>query len=225
MLNFPFDSSHSLCKFIRDEHFPGFMCLPYDRYRHTDSDTWWIVGNSVKSAFSYPKAIFTTAPNWKGEGDVFCGLNVEKGVTQVAAAKASNKMDQRWFWNTFVNPKAVSLLAALDDANQHVPGNLQLLITAGVLEAGDPWELLWLELEGQSLKQKSYEATDKALASVAAVADVSSLVLELGALDKLSWHWVDVLIGQSFTLDKSGRDDSQACGAMLKSFAGWLRKT
>lgn len=224
-MNLPYKSVEDVANVLKVRYFPGFRVLPYNRFDLKHSQHWWLSPASENPAFRYGKVMCTTNDAWTGEGRVFCGFNVEKGVLHEGDWAKTNVMDNTWFWHRFLKLANEPLVTAVSDAARAVDGNIQVFVAAGVLVTGAQWSHVLFDTDGGRLATVDYQPGDGLLAKVATNTSIPDFADALRTLDgpTTAWQWIDVLIGQSFTLDTDEPDDTDACAAMLKSFETWMR--
>lgn len=186
---------------------------------------WWLSPARQNPAFRLGKLRFTTNDEWVGEGRVFCGFDVEKGVLHEGDWPKTNIMDDTWFWHRFLNLANGPLEAAIEEAATAVAGKVQVFVATGMLVEGARWAHVLLDAHEHGLSTVGYWPADGTLAKVATCTTLPEFADALRALDgpATAWQWLDLLIGQSITLDPDGPDDTDACAGMLKPFDAWTR--
>ena len=225
MLNLPHETVQDAVASLRKTYFPRFHVLPYNRFDVEHSPHWWLSPTKEKAAFRHGKAMFTTNEDWVVPGHVFVGFNVEKGVLQAGGGRANEVMDETWFWHRFVTLANTPLVTAIEQAREAIGSNLQIYVDCGVLGGGSRFEWLLFDVESHHLRPKRYERRDGILSRLAASTDFGGFSDALRALDgsPTAWHWLDVLVGASFTLAASGPDNTGKCAALLHPFRPWMR--
>jgi hypothetical protein len=225
MLNLPHATVQDAIAKLREIYFPGFHVLPYNRFDVNHSPHWWLSPSREKAAFRHGKVMFTTSDDWVEPGHVFVGFNVEKGILQAAGGRPNEVMDGTWFWHRFLTLANVPLAAAIEQAHEAMGGTVQIYVNGGVLGGGSRFESLLFDVELHRLRPKRYERRDGILAGLAASTDFGQFSDALRALDGAgtAWHWMDILVGSSFTLNANGPDNTGKCAAMLHPFRQWMR--
>src|SRR2546426_6795515 len=95
---------------------PGLSARPWDRHRPDDS-LWWLVPSAVWPAYWHGKLIFDRRRARAGE--LFAGLNVEKGFGDVAAAvfpavrRKKQLLAHDWVWHRLIRPAGARALDAV----------------------------------------------------------------------------------------------------------------
>ncbi len=221
----PYETVQDAIASLRKIYFPRFHVLPYNRFDVEHSPHWWLSPTQERAAFRHGKAMFTTSEEWVDPGHVFVGLNVEKGVLQAGDWRANEVMDKSWFWHRFVTLANKPLVTAIEQACEAIDSNLQIYVDCGVLGGGSRFEWLLFDVESHCLRPKWYERRDGLLSRLAASTDFGGFSDALRALDgsPTAWHWIDVLVGTSFTLNASGPDNTGKCADMLHPFRPWMR--
>ena len=225
MLNLPYGTVQDAIASLRETYFPRFHVLPYNRFDVEHSPHWWLSPTREKAAFRHGKVMFTTSADWVDSGCVFVGFNVEKGVLQAGGGRPSEVMGENWFWHRFVTLANAPLATAIEQSREAIGGNLQIYVDCGVLGSGSRFEQLIFDVESLRLRPKLYERRDGILSHLATSTDFDDFADALRALDgaATAWHWIDVLVGTSFTLSAGGPDNTGKCAAMLHPFRPWMR--
>lgn len=219
MLNIRTESLRDWIVELRDTYFPRMRFLPYNRFDIQNSQHYWLSPTTEKFAFSQPKIRCTQNDSWWETGDVFCGWNVEKGLTidpSLSQWPASNLMDAKWAWHQFLRFDVDRLKGCLDSAQRVVDDRLEFYVTAGMLVTGKEWSRLLFEVDGGDLIRKKFDRADGILDGLATSSDVGEFLAELCKLNSAQWYWVDVIIGQAVNHDLEGKDDSGRIAAMLE---------
>ncbi|MCC9608271.1 hypothetical protein LOC68_11080 [Blastopirellula sp. JC732] len=221
-MNLPQASAQSVARELKKRHFPGQHVLPYNRFSVENSTHWWLSPTGDKGAFRYGKYILTTDGGWLKEGTLFCGWNIEKGMLHSGSWPASNVMNKSWHWHKFLLVANEPLVQMMDEARAATDGDLQLVVCAGM--PGAETATVVMSVNGSRLKPAAYQASDGILVDLARSADMATFVDALRKLDgaPTAWHWIDIRIGQAFTLDRNGPDQLDDCARMLKPFQRWV---
>jgi len=225
VMNFPFDNARELVVTLRKRHFPGYYGLPYNRFEIDNSKHWWLSPTSEKAAFKYGKALFTTDDSWVRGGEVFCGFNVEKGVEAEGSWNSNNLMNDSWFWHRFLEVAHTQFVPVVEAAREAVKENLKMYIASGIPVQGEKWDRVVFEINDASLTVEEYEQGNQSLSGISNCSNITELADALQELSgpKSAWHWIDIIVGRSFTLDVNGDDNTDDCAAMLKCFENWMR--
>lgn len=223
-MNLPFASPHEVAKQLKQQHFTRLHVLPYNRFRVADSTHWWLSPTSAKAGFKHGKLMLTQTDCLVQSGELFCGWNVEKGLLHSGSWQASNIMDRSWFWHSFLSFSGSELENAIDEASEATNQDLQLYVAAMIPGGQTPASVV-LNVKGTHLKPAAYEPGDGILIEVARSSTLEEFLTALRKLDgaPTAWHWIDVVIGQPFTLDKEGEDQTHRCAKMLRAFMPWVR--
>jgi hypothetical protein len=224
MLNLPYSTLQDIAAELKRVYFPGYYSLPYNRFEISQSSCWWLSPTHHKVAFPYGKIIFTIAPDWFPTGKVFCGFNVEKGLTSKMGKPENCIMDESWFWHRFVERAGEPLAGRIKAAGDVVEQPIQVLITAGELVPNSNWSRVLFEVSGNVLSKIAYSAGDSTLEEIANVDTFIDFAAELRKLenDETAFQWIDILIGCTFSQEMSGADDLETCAELLRPFETWM---
>ncbi|EAQ77762.1 hypothetical protein [Blastopirellula marina] len=222
-MNLPFASPHEVAKQLKQHYFPRLHVLPYNRFRVADSTHWWLAPTGAKAAFQHGKLMLTQIDVLVKSGELFCGWNVEKGLLHPGSWQASNVMDSSWYWHSFLTFTGSELEEMIADAREATDKDLQIYVAATI--PGQSPAAVVLNVDGSRLKPAAYEASDGILIEVARSGTLNELMAALRNLNgtATAWHWMDVVIGQTFTLDKTGADQTPKCAKFLRAFMPWVR--
>lgn len=222
--NLPFDNPREAAAEVKARAFLRFRLLPFNRFDADRSRYWWLCPPGAGSpAFPNGKAIFATDEAWVSEGQVFCGFAVEKGLPP-GASRPSEVLTPSWFWNRFVSMPDADFVRPIREAAEAGGSALEVVVAAGPLVPGAEWARVTLHAGPDALRLTSHVEADGALGQVAAAKDPAELrkALAEAATGPAAWHWIDVLIGRTFSLDADGADDTERCVATLDAFRGWM---
>ena len=222
-MNLPFESVQDAVAELRRSYFPTFHVLPYNRWDVEHSQHWWLSPTSDKAAFRYAKVIFTTS-EWVPAGEVFCGFNVEKGQREAGVGNPNWVMTEDWFWHRFLELANVPLLSAVEEARDALGEQPQLFVACGIPAPGARWDHVRFKIVGDRLQLQDFQLGDGKLNEVASSENIANFSTAIRALDSTdtAWHWTDLLVGHSFTVDVDGGDDLEKCSAMLRPFERWM---
>ena len=222
--NLPYQTLQDIAAALKAEHFQDLYSLPYNRFDLSHSQHWWLSPTHDKAAFKYGKAIFTTDQDWVSEGQVFCGFNVEKGLTSEFADPASCLMQDDWFWHRFKEISSNPLAERIGRANSQVP--IQIILSVGELVPGTVWSRVRFSCSESQLQVEEYkEGSSNKLESFSSVNNYQAFHKELKTLDgaEYTFSWADVMIGSFFTQDSQGVNDLPQCASILDHFQEWMR--
>ena len=224
MMNLPYKTTRDLVIELRTSYLPGLHVLPYNRFDMDHSVHWWLSPTSDKIAFPFGKATSTTDRAWIGKDDVFCGFNVEKGVLQEGVTRQAEVMTNDWAWHRFVKRANAPLAGLIGEAIEKTGLDLKIGLQCGIAGADVAWESLWFDVVDNRLVQRSYKPVDGILAPVAASTDFESFADALRSIDgkPTAFHWIDLGVGSTFTMNRSGPDDTAVCAELLKTFNPWM---
>ena len=222
--NLPYQTLQDIAADLKAEHFQDLYSLPYNRFDLSHSQHWWLSPTHDKAAFKYGKAIFTTDEAWVPEGEVFCGFNVEKGLTSELADPASCLMQDDWFWHRFKKLSSNPLAERIGRANSKVP--IQIILSVGQLVPGTVWSRVRFSCSESQLQVMEYkEGILKQLEPFSVVTNYEAFHEELKKLDgaEYAFSWADVMIGSFFTQDPLGVNDLPLCASFLEQFQERMR--
>lgn len=228
MLNIGNESLRDWLVDLRNAYFPELKFLPYNRFELEKSQHFWLSPTTEKAAFRHPKFRLTQDDPWWESGEVFCGWNVEKGLSVDPALlqlPASNRMNSEWFWHRFLKWDGSQLFRLVQDARQQVDDSLEIFVTAGIPNGGKEWPRLLLDVNGAKLHRAKYVSADGTLNGLSGANDFAAFLRELNELTAAEWYWVDIVIGQTMSLDPSAKDDSGRIADMLSPFEESMRNT
>lgn len=217
-MNLAYSSAREVAADLKQRYFPGLHVLPFNRFHLESSTHWWLSPTGDKGAFRYGKFILTTDGEWLKERTLFCGWNIEKGMAHGGSWPASNVINKSWHWHDFVPVTNEPLVQMIADARTAVDDDLQLVVCAAV--PGGQSAHIVMQVSGSRLKPLAYQPGDNILVNLARTADMASFSDELRKLNgpPTAWHWLDVRIGQAFSLNPKGPNQLEACAKMLKAF-------
>ncbi len=224
-MNLPYADLQELVTEMRDRHFPGLHVLPYNRFDLGRSQDWWLSPTSDKAAHRFGKALFTIDPEMAGEGHVFCGFNVEKGVLARDAGRPNQVLNGTWFWHQFLKLANEPLATAVAAAESAIGACISIDVGFGPLIPAAQWDRVCFYVSEGRFSEVLYHDAAGLLAEIRTSRNVTEFADALRKLDgaKTAWHWGGVSIGKAFTRDPAGPDDLDQCAAMLTHFQGWMR--
>jgi hypothetical protein len=220
-MNLTSTTIQDICNELKQVAFPGFCSLPYNRHDVARSQHYWLSPTANKVAHPYAKIMATIRDNWVPDGEVFVGFNVEKGQ-QMGKLNPDPQceMDVDWWWHKFVKRANIPLARMIDEAADNIGQTLQIFV--GIEIQGGKGAHVRFNVKGTSLSVVDFRVNDPELNQLALSKNLEQFQLQLNELNKLHWHWVDVIVGQLFTKDPSRTNDIEICAAMLEPFREWM---
>jgi hypothetical protein len=223
--NLPYSTLQDIGAELKRQHFPNLYSLPYNRFKLSESQHWWLSPTGNKRAFPYGKTILTCDNTWVPTDEIFCGFNVEKGLTHKLAQPESCIMVKHWFWHRFVelasNPLAERVQAAADATGQ----SIQVVVCAGELVPAAHWARVQLDVAGSALSLADHVEGNGSLDGIAKATDFREFANQLSDINNKStnFQWIDVLVGCYFTQDIDGDDNLDVCEALIRPFESWMK--
>lgn len=206
---------------------------PWNRFEPENTD-WWIVPSTDWPAYRYGKAIFRH--NVQFSGQVFCGLNVEKGFGRIALevypelSKRRLVIDETWAWFKFLDGLEEEAVArAAEELAQKTGCQVILEISAWYTSSPvdfEPHPLLdiealqgecrspldagrvWFAVADGELRKLEERCIQDVMAPVVVCDRLGDLAEAFRSNPEISWAWIDVYIGALVTL----AGDDQASG-------------
>jgi hypothetical protein len=210
---------------------PGLTARPWSRH-DPDETLWWLVPSTEWPAYSHGKLVFSTdrAP----AGEIFAGLNVEKGFG-VAAIQAYPKTPRTqvlgpgWTWHLVVDGEGPTHFAkVLGEVSIRQPA----LVRVEASRVSDPSDydphgvrrqreslVFRCSPDGLSLAQ---EVQIEVLSPLTAIKSFVRLAERLRSLPEADWLWVDLYAGVTVRRD-TALDVTDLYRSVLSRLAPWVR--
>ncbi len=223
--NLQCSSSRDVALAIKDSCMRNYHPLPYNRFEMERSEHWWLSPTPEKVAFPYGKAVFTTDEKWVPAGQIFCGFNVEKGLTQAGSGNPNCVMEEHWLWNKFIKESVKSLNERMAQAHGKHGLEMCIMVACGLMVPNVDWAKVEFKMDGTNLRLDSHHhGEDGILDSLATVSDFSGFAEQLASIDgePTQWQWIDLMVGSYFSLNGNGANDLETCAAMLTTFLPWM---
>jgi hypothetical protein len=196
--------------------------LPYNRFAIEDASIWWLMPERRLVGFRYGKCCFSTHEFHAAPGEIFCGLNVEKGI-ESDFVEDRFRLRKDWTWFTFIE-QMEKMGALVQRASKVIKSRLTVLVLSFAYGYQGFRDRISFTTEGDKLEVETSSTGAYVLGSLCGVADWKGLSGALRCLPtEAQGYWVDIHVGTKFSLKAGGKDDSLACFKMLRAFSEWLR--
>ena len=206
---------------------PDVWLLPYNRFAHEDSRVWWLVPARDRAAFRYAKLCFSTHPNHVGEGQILCGLHVEKGI-EAPIPEANWILQEDWVWHRFLENMGEALAKAVRAAAEilHAPIGVLVIAHAYNDPGGGPADRAVYTSTGEELVEEETGKLGHVTAHLRVARSWAELAEKLTGLPRetAAWYWLGMHVGGTFGLQEGGDDRTEECVKMLRCFESWLYK-
>ncbi|MDG2390057.1 MAG: hypothetical protein P8M30_12130 [Planctomycetaceae bacterium] len=217
----PYNSVRDFAVHLKNTHFSHRHLLPWNRFDTGKSQWWWLSAEPANPVFHLSKIVIAAEQSWIPDGEVFVGLNVEKGLSELAAPRQTEIMQDGWYWNRFVEDMANE---SFQKAYSHAKN---VFLLTGLSVESSEWGHCLLEMEKDKLSELESEGGDneaiiQEFVACQNVEDLKTTLTNPKATD-YEWRWVLVAIGQFFTLDPTGSDDTPKCVEMINAFHAAIR--
>lgn len=207
---------------------------------HQPEETlWWIVPSTDLPAYKHGK-LFIDPDRTHQANQLFCGLNVEKGVGEAASNMFTSAAGQRmimrpdWIWHSFLSDLGDGRAnAAAATAKGRLSETVTLRLEAA--HASDPSfrpegdhlrDVLAFSL-GNPLTLERNHTPLNILTPLIGSTDTKDLARRIGAIPQLDWVWIDVYLGSVFDGTNETTDDKhwgpEQLGNLFLSWISWLR--
>lgn len=182
-----------------------FTLRPWNPYK-PENTLWWITPSTTWPAYNHGKiTVFK-----QDSGEIFFGLNVEKGLDAKAMASFLSRkghsfiMSHEWCWHSFIKDMGNGKVqAALDLICQNASGlPAYLEISGGVVDdpklfdpysSSLPWDKAIWKYYGGALK--CIVQPERFLYALEGLAEIKQLPEKLEQIEGYGWIWIDIYIG------------------------------
>jgi len=226
-------AAHAVYRYIRESQ-PSVRHLtlrPYNRF-DTKFTEWWLIPSTDWPAYRYGKLCFSQSDDTPYL--MFIGFYVEKGLGRQLAdlTKANQLMEPNWFWHDFLNAARGGVLdVPMRTIIERTGAPLQVYLNlyefnhAPDPETGENAPDDWLEFvvhEDDLGFTPVFEGQD-VLAPLNSVANLPDLVGRFIGLEKMTWYWINWMIGTYVQYSTDDTGDWGATDLWHKALEPWLR--
>jgi len=220
------------------------IARPANRFKPDDT-LWWLVPSTEFPAYKYGKIFFE-----KKEKGMFCGFQIEKGVsTDNETHLPSLQINRDWLWNEFME--------ALRNGDSSILKNLApkkfksyLVVSAGIVPAfdnthpemsenfKDTFVSSKIEYEIDKnlelhFKEEEFKPNDKQEKiaeyfknKLKEETDISKLATKVsnGDMPDFNWSWIDVYFGTYIPVEQNDMTVAELWRDYLEQWVLWLKK-
>jgi len=226
-------AAHTVYRYIRESQPPirHLTLRPYNRF-DTKFTEWWLIPSTDWPAYRYGKLFFLQSSGARNL--MFTGFYIEKGLGRQLTdlTKANQLMGPNWFWNDFLNAARGGVLDAPMRV-VHERAGVPLRIYLNLYEFNHvpdpetginaPDDQLEFVIRDDDLGFTPVVEGKDVLAPLNRAVNLQDLVGHFIGLEKMTWYWVNWMIGVHVQYSTDDTGDWGAADLWHNALEPWLR--